>query len=212
MKTTTLKKIGRLDRPDNNGSAHMFDNPVLEKLSRTHISIPIVLFLGISVVSLYYALTTTSISLTFGLLVITIGFLAFTFVEYMMHKYFFHMEPDNAIKDKVQYSVHGVHHDYPRDKDRLAMPPFISAFYAMVFYFVFTFIMGDYALYFLPGFLFGYAAYLGVHYAVHAFQPPKNFLKILWVNHAVHHYKDPDVAFGVSTPLWDYILGTMPKK
>ncbi|TVP50573.1 MAG: fatty acid hydroxylase [Mongoliibacter sp.] len=212
MKTTTLKKIGRLDRPDNNGSAHMFDNPVLERLSRTHISIPIVLFLGISAVSLYYALTTTSISLTFGLLVIIAGFLAFTFIEYIMHKHFFHMEPDNPLKDKVQYSVHGVHHDYPRDKDRLAMPPFISAFYAMVFYFVFTFIMGDYALYFLPGFLFGYSAYLGVHYAVHAFQPPKNFLKILWVNHAVHHYKDPDVAFGVSTPLWDYILGTMPKK
>lgn len=212
MKTTTLKKIGRLDRPDNNGSAHMFDNPVLERLSRTHISIPIVLFLGISAVSLYYALTTTSISLTFGLLVIFAGFLAFTFIEYIMHKHFFHMEPDNPLKDKVQYSVHGVHHDYPRDKDRLAMPPFISAFYAMVFYFVFTFIMGDYALYFLPGFLFGYSAYLGVHYAVHAFQPPKNFLKILWVNHAVHHYKDPDVAFGVSTPLWDYILGTMPKK
>jgi 4-hydroxysphinganine ceramide fatty acyl 2-hydroxylase len=212
MKTTTLKKIGRLDRPDNNGSAHMFDNPVLERLSRTHISIPIVLFLGISAVSLYYALTTTSISLTFGLLIIIAGFLAFTFIEYIMHKHFFHMEPDNPLKDKVQYSVHGVHHDYPRDKDRLAMPPFISAFYAMVFYFVFTFIMGDYALYFLPGFLFGYSAYLGVHYAVHAFQPPKNFLKILWVNHAVHHYKDPDVAFGVSTPLWDYILGTMPKK
>lgn len=210
--TTTLKKIGRLDRPDNNGSAQMFENPVLEKLSRTHISIPIVMFLGISSVSLYYAITTTVISYGIGALVLLIGILAFTFVEYMMHKHFFHMEPDNEVKDKLQYSVHGVHHDYPRDKDRLAMPPFVSAFYAMIFYFVFTFIMGDYALYFLPGFLFGYAAYLGVHYAVHAFQPPKNFLKILWVNHAVHHYKDPDVAFGVSSPLWDYILGTMPKK
>lgn len=210
--TTTLKKIGRLDRPDNNGSAQMFDNPVLEKLSRTHISIPIVMFLGISSVSLYYAITTTVISYGIGALVLLIGILAFTFVEYMMHKHFFHMEPDNEVKDKLQYSVHGVHHDYPRDKDRLAMPPFVSAFYAMVFYFVFTFIMGDYALYFLPGFLFGYAAYLGVHYAVHAFQPPKNFLKVLWVNHAVHHYKDPDVAYGVSSPLWDYILGTMPKK
>ncbi|MBW3469011.1 sterol desaturase family protein [Arthrospiribacter ruber] len=210
--TTTLKKIGRLDRPDNNGSAQMFENPVLEKLSRTHISIPIVMFLGISSVSLYYAITTTIISYGIGALVLLIGILAFTFVEYMMHKHFFHMEPDNEVKDKLQYSVHGVHHDYPRDKDRLAMPPFVSAFYAMIFYFVFTFIMGDYALYFLPGFLFGYAAYLGVHYAVHAFQPPKNFLKILWVNHAVHHYKDPDVAFGVSSPLWDYILRTMPKK
>ncbi|WP_106132951.1 sterol desaturase family protein [Mongoliibacter ruber] len=207
-----MKKIGRLDRPDNNGSAHMFDNPVLERLSRTHISIPIILFMGISTASLYYAVTATDISISLGLGIILVGLIVFTFVEYIMHKYFFHMEPDSPIKDKVQYSVHGVHHDYPRDKDRLAMPPFISAFYAMVFYFVFTFVMGDYALYFLPGFLLGYSAYLGVHYAVHAYQPPKNFLKILWVNHAVHHYKDPDAAFGVSSPLWDYILGTMPKK
>ncbi|MCH7413425.1 sterol desaturase family protein [Belliella sp. R4-6] len=207
-----MKKIGRLDRPDNNGSAQMFSNPVLEKISRTHISIPIILFVVISVVSFYYAMTTTDIGLGVGLPVLIAGIIVFTFVEYMMHKHFFHMEPDTPVKDKLQYTVHGVHHDYPKDKDRLAMPPFVSAFYALVFYVVFSFIMGSYALYFLPGFLFGYAAYLGVHYIVHAYQPPKNFLKILWVNHAVHHYKNPDVAFGVSSPLWDYILGTMPKK
>ncbi|MCH7399957.1 sterol desaturase family protein [Belliella sp. DSM 107340] len=207
-----MKKIGRLDRPDNNGSAQMFSNPVLEKISRTHISIPIILFVVISVVSFYYAMTTTNIGLVVGLPVLLAGIIVFTFVEYMMHKHFFHMEPDTPVKDKLQYTVHGVHHDYPKDKDRLAMPPFVSAFYALVFYVVFSFIMGSYALFFLPGFLFGYAAYLGVHYIVHAYQPPKNFFKILWVNHAVHHYKNPDVAFGVSSPLWDYILGTLPKK
>lgn len=210
--TSTLKKIGRLDRPDNTGSAHMFQNPLLEKLSRTHILVPITLFFLVSAVCLYYALTTTDINLWSGILVLMLGIFAFTFVEYMMHRHFFHMEPDTPIKDKLQYSVHGVHHDYPKDKDRLAMPPFVSAAYVLIFYAVFNLIMGDFTLYFLPGFLFGYSAYLGVHYIVHAYQPPKNFLKILWVNHAVHHYKDPDVAFGVSSPLWDYILGTMPKK
>ncbi|WP_113924000.1 sterol desaturase family protein [Cognataquiflexum aquatile] len=210
--TSTLKKIGRLDRPDNSGSAHMFENPLLEKLSRTHILVPITLFFLVSSVCLYYAVTTTNINLWSGTLVLLLGIFAFTFVEYMMHKHFFHMEPDTPIKDKLQYSVHGVHHDYPKDKDRLAMPPFVSAAYVLIFYAVFNLIMGDFTLYFLPGFLFGYSAYLGVHYVVHAFQPPKNFLKVLWVNHAVHHYKDPDVAFGVSSPLWDYILGTMPKK
>lgn len=209
---TTLKKIGRLDRPDNYGSATMFQNPILEKISRTHILVPISLFFAISAVSMYYALTTTQITLWVGILVVLAGLLAFTFVEYMMHKHFFHMEPDTPVKDKLQYTVHGVHHDYPKDKDRLAMPPFVSLAYVLIFYGVFTLIMGDYALYFLPGFLTGYAAYLGVHYMVHSYQPPKNFLKILWVNHAVHHYKDPDAAFGVSSPLWDYILGTMPKK
>jgi sterol desaturase/sphingolipid hydroxylase (fatty acid hydroxylase superfamily) len=207
-----MKKIGRLDRPDNFGSATLFSNPVLERISRTHISIPIALFLAISSVSMYYGVVSTSIPLGLGLAFFALGILAFTFVEYMMHKHFFHMEPDTPFKDKLQYNVHGVHHDYPKDKDRLAMPPFVSAAYAAIFYLVFTLIMGDFALYFLPGFLFGYAGYLGVHYAVHAYNPPKNFLKVLWVNHAIHHYKDPDSSFGVSSPLWDYLLGTLPKK
>ena len=207
-----MKKIGRLDRPDNFGSATLFSNPVLERISRTHISIPITLFLAISSVSMYYGVVSTSIPLGLGLAFFALGIFAFTFVEYMMHKHFFHMEPDTPLKDKLQYNVHGAHHDYPKDKDRLAMPPFVSAAYAAIFYLVFTLIMGDFALYFLPGFLVGYAGYLGVHYAVHAYNPPKNFLKVLWVNHAIHHYKDPDSSFGVSSPLWDYLLGTLPKK
>lgn len=207
-----MKKIGRLDRPDNNGTAIMFDNPIMERISRTHISIPITMFLVLAAISFYYALTGTSISLGIGLLVMLGGYIFFTLVEYMMHKHFFHMEPNTPIKDKLQYSVHGVHHDYPRDKDRLAMPPFVSAAYAAISYLLFTLIFGDYALFFLPGFLIGYASYLGVHFIVHAYNPPKNFFKILWVNHAIHHYKDPDIAFGVSTPLWDIIFGTMPKK
>ena len=207
-----MKKIGRLDRPDNYGSATLFSNPVLERISRTHISIPITLFLAISTVSMYYGLVSTSIPLGLGLAFFTLGLLAFTFVEYMMHKHFFHMEPDTPLKDKLRYNVHGVHHDYPKDKDRLAMPPFVSAAYAAILYLLFTLVMGDFALYFLPGFLLGYAGYLAVHYVVHVYNPPKNFFKILWVNHAIHHYKDPDAAFGVSSPLWDYLLGTLPKK
>ena len=205
-----MKKIGRLDRPDNFGSAQIFSNPFLERISRTHISIPITLFLSISSVSMYYGVVTTSIPVGLGLAFSVLGLLAFTFVEYMMHKHFFHMEPDTPLKDKLQYNVHGVHHDYPKDKDRLAMPPFVSAAYAAILYLVFTLLMGDFALYFLPGFLLGYSGYLGVHYVVHVYNPPKNFLKVLWVNHAIHHYKNPDSAFGMSSPLWDCLLYTSP--
>ena len=207
-----MKKIGRLEKPDNLGSAHMFSNPMIERMSRTHISIPITMFLVLACVSYYVGYTETKISIGTGLLISLSGFLFFTFVEYMMHKYFFHMDHDTPLKDKIQYSVHGVHHDYPKDKDRLAMPPFVSAAYSVILYLIFTLIMGEFAYYFLPGFLIGYAGYLSVHFIVHAYQPPKNFLKALWVNHAIHHYKNPDSSFGVSTPLWDYILGTMPKK
>lgn len=207
-----MKKIGRLDRPDNNGTAKLFANPTLERISRTHISIPIAMFLGVSTYSLYYGISSTPISLGYALVLVLTGFLSFTLVEYLMHRYLYHMVPDTKWKDKLQYSLHGVHHDYPKDKDRLALPPFITGLYAAILFLLFYLIMGEFAYYFLPGFLGGYTMYLGVHYIVHAYQPPKNFLKVLWINHAIHHYKDPDVAFGVSTPIWDYVFGTMPKK
>jgi sterol desaturase/sphingolipid hydroxylase (fatty acid hydroxylase superfamily) len=69
--------------------------------------------------------------------------------------------------------------------------------------------MGDFVFSFLPGFLTGYAFYLSIHYMVHAFPPPKNFFKVLWVNHSIHHYKEGEYVFGVSSPLWDYVYGTM---
>lgn len=207
-----MKKIGRLEKPDNFGTAQMFSNPILERITRTHILVPITMFIVLGGVSIYYGIQKTDLQWSSAALLFIAGYFGFTLVEYMMHKHFFHMEPDTYIKDKLQYTVHGVHHDYPKDKDRLAMPPFVSAFYAAILYLVFKLIMGNLAYYFLPGFLLGYALYLGIHYLVHAIPPPKNFMKVLWLNHAIHHYKDPDVAFGVSTSLWDHILGTMPKK
>lgn len=198
-------------RPRNKGTKVLFKNPVLERLSRTNIVIPISLYCVLSIVFTYYALVEIGISpsATAGLFVG--GFLFFTLLEYLAHRYFFHMEPDNKLKAKVQYSVHGVHHEFPKDKDRLAMPPLLALVYVAVFYLVFSFFIGEYVFAFLPGALLGYATYLFVHYTVHAYQPPKNFLKVLWVHHGIHHYKDPNVAFGVSSPLWDYIFRTMPK-
>ena len=91
------------------------------------------------------------------------------------------------------------------------MPPILSITLSTLLLLLFRLVLGDFVFSFLPGFLAGYAAYLAVHYMVHAFQPPKNFLKMLWVNHAVHHYKNGVGVYGVSSPLWDYVYGTMSK-
>ncbi|MFK7926087.1 MAG: sterol desaturase family protein, partial [Bacteroidia bacterium] len=110
-----------------------------------------------------------------------------------------------------QYKVHGVHHDYPKDKQRLAMPPIGSLTLTSLILLGFYFLVNDAAFSILAGFNLGYALYLLVHYSVHAFHKPKNFLSVLWKHHAIHHYKDDTVAFGVSSPLWDYVFRTMPK-
>lgn len=198
--------------PKNKGTKTLFENPILEKLSRTHISIPLSIF-GIYAVSLLYwsaTHTTLSAGATVGLFFI--GFVSFTFVEYLLHRYVYHLSTHTAWRRKFQYMAHGVHHEFPKDKDRLAMPPLLSITVATILLLLFRLVMGDFAFAFLPGFLAGYAFYLSVHYVVHIYQPPKNFLKFLWVNHSIHHYKDGDHVFGVSSPLWDYVFGTMRPK
>jgi sterol desaturase/sphingolipid hydroxylase (fatty acid hydroxylase superfamily) len=69
--------------------------------------------------------------------------------------------------------------------------------------------MGNLAFSFFPGFILGYLMYGSTHYAIHAWNPPFKFMKPLWRNHHLHHYKDEHRGFGVSTTIWDRVFGTM---
>jgi sterol desaturase/sphingolipid hydroxylase (fatty acid hydroxylase superfamily) len=203
---------GAVNVPKNKGTKQLFKNPVLEKLSRTHISVPLTIFFIYASALLYWSITHTSLSAVTTILLFVTGFICFTWVEYMTHRYIFHMGTFTKTREKLQYTVHGVHHEFPKDKDRLAMPPLLSITVATLLLLLFRLVMGDFTFAFLPGFLVGYAFYLAVHYMVHVYQPPKNFLKALWINHSVHHYKHGEYVFGVSSPLWDYVYGTMKEK
>lgn len=196
-------------KPQHQGSKRLFENPILEKLTRTHIAVPVSIFFIYSSALLYWNFTHTSLSIGFSILMFIIGLLAYTWVEYMIHRYLFHMDTYTQLRAKFQYTMHGIHHEYPKDKERLAMPPLLSITISTLLLFLFRMILGDLVFSFLPGFLIGYALYLTIHYMVHAYQPPKNFLRFLWINHSVHHYKDGDGIYGVSSPIWDYIYGTM---
>jgi sterol desaturase/sphingolipid hydroxylase (fatty acid hydroxylase superfamily) len=198
--------------PKNRGTKELFRNPVLEKLSRTHIAVPITIFIVYASCLLYWSVTHTSLSQGTTVGLFFLGFVSWTFVEYMMHRYVYHIATDTDFKKRFQYKAHGVHHEFPKDKDRLAMPPLLSITIATILLLLFRLVMGDFTFAFLPGFLVGYAYYLSVHFTVHIYQPPKNFLRFLWINHSVHHYKDGDQVFGVSSPLWDYVFGTMQVK
>jgi 4-hydroxysphinganine ceramide fatty acyl 2-hydroxylase len=199
-------------KPSNATSGKIFENPVLDKLTTSHVSIPISMLVLFGLGFLYWGIQYNYLSLNQILVLVPVGILSWTLFEYLMHKYLYHMLPTNNIRGWIQYNMHGVHHEYPKDKGRLAMPPLAIIPLAFIFLFIFKLIIGDLAYSFTPGFLIGYAGYLTIHYLVHALQPPKNTFRVLWINHSIHHYKDPDVAFGVSSTLWDHVFRTMPKK
>lgn len=198
-------------RPKNTGTKKLFDNPILEALSRTHIMIPISMWLVLSAFLVWYAFTYTDMSNgTIGLLFV-VGLFSFTLFEYILHRYLYHLAPTTPKRAKIQYTFHGVHHEYPKDKTRLAMPPALAIFVAAFFFGLFFLMMGEASYAFFPGFLVGYTGYLSAHFIVHAYAPPQNFFKQLWVNHSVHHYKNPESNYGVSSPFWDYIFGSFQK-
>ncbi|MEM6642117.1 MAG: sterol desaturase family protein [Bacteroidota bacterium] len=200
------------NNPHTKGTKSLFKNKLLEKLTRTHISVPLVLFFLISTGLMVYGLLQNYLNAVTAPLLFLAGLLTFTLVEYVMHRFLFHLPPKTENAKKLAYTIHGVHHDYPKDKDRLAMPIPLSLLLSTGFFFLYKLILGNLVFAFLPGFLIGYASYLWVHFMIHAFRPPKNFWKILWVHHGIHHYKEPERAFGVSSPLWDLVFRTMPRK
>ncbi len=199
-------------KPSNASAGKMFENPVLDKLTSSHASIPISMLVLFGLGFVYWGTQHTSLQIGQYAILIPVGILSWSLFEYLMHRYLYHMIPTNNVKGWLQYKLHGVHHEFPKDKGRLAMPPLAIVIIAFLFLYFFRIFMGDLTYAFTPGFLFGYASYLCVHYIVHAFPPPKNTFKTLWINHSIHHYKDPDAAFGVSSPLWDHIFRTLPKK
>jgi sterol desaturase/sphingolipid hydroxylase (fatty acid hydroxylase superfamily) len=89
------------------------------------------------------------------------------------------------------------------------MPPVPSILFASLLFGIFFWMMGSHALMFFPGFLLGYLLYASMHYAIHAWNPPFKWMKPLWRNHHLHHYKNEHHGFGVSSTLCDLVFGTM---
>jgi sterol desaturase/sphingolipid hydroxylase (fatty acid hydroxylase superfamily) len=199
----------KFDRIHNKGQARLFENEFLEMLTKAHplliwsMYVPVIFYL------LYYSYSTLDNTLLRIILTFISGMFAWSLFEYFAHRFLFHFIPKTDRARKILYVMHGNHHQYPRDKQRLFMPPIPSLIIASTLFGIMFLIMGTHAFMFFPGFLLGYLMYGSMHYAIHAWTPPFKWMRALWRNHHLHHYKDEHCGFGVSSTLWDHIFGTM---
>ncbi|WP_348810669.1 DUF6695 family protein [Flavobacterium maritimum] len=187
----------------------LFDNPLLERFSRTNAALAISTLVFISLGILAYGIFEGEIKIMVQMAVFTLGFLFFTLAEYLIHRFVFH-SGEYMNTQKWQFKIHGIHHTTPQDKERLTLPIPLAIILSSLFFFLFWMIMRSHAFSFFPGFLLGYAFYLSVHYIIHTRKPPKNSFRFLWKHHNIHHYKNDHQAFGVTSPFWDIVFGTMP--
>jgi len=189
-------------------SVRLFKNPVMEYFSHIHPATPLIVYLPVIGVALYFGFLNSNP--LYALLTFLSGMLIWTLLEYVIHRFAFHFHPESETSKKILFLVHGVHHDYPRDSTRLVMPLPVSIPLAIIFYLLFRVLFGDLYLTAFAGLVLGYVAYDSIHYATHHFPMKKGIGKFLKEYHLRHHYNNPNKAFGVSNPLWDYVFRTVP--
>ena len=200
----------------------------MERASHVHPVVPHIIYVPLVIGVLYAAPTRGTVT---GLLLLG-GLGTWTAVEYILHRFLFHA-PDHIMAEThriiaqlhpgepaidalpgwrhiVYFVMHGVHHEYPSDSSRLVMPPTVSVPAALLFYMVFHLVLGaELAPALFAGFLVGYLAYDTLHYTVHHRQLPTTVGRYTKRRHLRHHFVDPDRDYGVSSPVWDVVCGTL---
>jgi dihydroceramide fatty acyl 2-hydroxylase len=193
-------------------SPRMFDNELLDKLSRVHPAVPVVIFLPAIVVLVALAISHEVAALGIvGLFVA--GYFFWTLAEYWIHRVIFHFEPEGGFGARLHWIIHGVHHDHPNDPLRLVMPPSVSVPLSSLFCLGFWAVLGTPNWFaFAAGFLAGYLLYDMTHYFLHHHKPKSHLGKRLRELHMRHHFQDDTTGFGISAPYWDTIFRTFPSK
>ncbi|MES1215615.1 MAG: sterol desaturase family protein [Bacteroidota bacterium] len=197
------------EKINNKGQARLFKSDYLEMLTKTHPLVIWGMYLPVISYMLYYS--SAGIGFSFSRIALTFigGIFFWSFFEYIAHRFIFHMISNKPSLQRFAYTLHGNHHHYPRDRQRLFMPPVPSVILASAIFGLMYLIMRQNTFMFFPGFILGYLMYGTMHYAIHAWNPPFKWMKGLWRNHHLHHYKNEHHGFGVSSTIWDHVFGTM---
>jgi dihydroceramide fatty acyl 2-hydroxylase len=191
----------------------MFESDLFERFSRVHPLVPAALYLPIVGASVYAGAHVYGVPLARLAVQLVYGYLLWTFVEYWLHRLVFHLPVVGPKTARLNFLIHGVHHDYPWDETRLVFPAAASAALCVVTYAAFRAVLGVEGMYGpFAGFVLGYVIYDETHWYVHTRRPTTQLGRWLRREHFLHHFKDSSTRFGVSCPWLDYVFGTRPKE
>jgi sterol desaturase/sphingolipid hydroxylase (fatty acid hydroxylase superfamily) len=133
------------------------------------------------------------------------GAATWTLVEYLLHRFVFHGPSPKAI-GAAEHRQHHARPDYFAPWWQKALAALAAT--ALVLPGV-AFVAGpETALCFTLGFIAMYLLYELLHRRVHTHPPRGRYGRWRRRNHLAHHFADPRLAHGVTTPVWDRIFGT----
>ena len=187
-------------------SPRLFDNPILDKLSRVPWWVPL-FYLPVAAWLIWTGAAALPALTTIGS--VLLGYVLWTLSEYVCHRWLFHTEFPGAFGARIHFLLHGVHHVHPSDPLRLVMPLLMSLPLMTLAYVVISALFpAPYTFVIAGGFLIGYVQYDEIHFHIHhrTMRTPWE----LWLRklHLLHHFRDPLRGYGVSAPWWDYVFGT----
>jgi sterol desaturase/sphingolipid hydroxylase (fatty acid hydroxylase superfamily) len=135
-----------------------------------------------------------------AVIVFVSGLFLFSFIEYFFHRWLFHQWVEVMIRG------HQLHHDKPLGYD--ALPFFVPSLVFLAVVLIFQLVMPiQYACLLASGVVLGYIVYGLTHFILHRVRFRHLIGRKLVAYHQIHHHH-PEFNFGVTSPLWDIILGT----
>ncbi len=121
-------------------------------------------------------------------------------------RWVFHKAPQGYWGIYLHFMLHGCHHKYPLDVDRLVFPPVPASWLMAVLWGLLRacLVRGP-ALALFAGVIAGYIHYDVSHYLMHAGM----LSGARKAAHMHHHYRNSGTNFGISCPWMDRLCGTV---
>lgn len=199
-------------------SPRMFESDFLDFFSRVPWYVVPIIYVPLVATFVGVGVSSHGVSLAAAALQFAAGVAVWTLLEYWLHRTLFHWTPATSWGPRFHFFLHGVHHEWHRDRFRLVMPPAASLPLG-VFFFGLTWLAGQalgallaptWIWCFFAGVMTGYLIYDLTHYYLHHAKPRTRMGRKLRHHHMAHHHNKAyqDKKFGVSTTLWDHVFGT----
>ena len=138
------------------------------------------------------------------------GILTWGLIEYGLHRFVFHFEALSEKGRRFVYAMHLSHHANPKTMDDLFTSLRLSLPIALSYCLLAWALMRSWQamVYLFMGLMAGYFTYEFLHYQAHHRAPRLRVFRYLKKYHLLHHHKTPDLRFGVTSPVFDYVFGT----
>lgn len=206
------------------GPSIMMFGGLFEKLTYSKWWHPLVVWVPLAMYLFWWSHHT---GLFLSLVLFGLGWIFWTIIEYVLHRWVFHLNhwwkswPKFlvGVRNVIHFMFHGIHHTYPGDPHRIVTPLALAALIDIPIYYGLRMFFGRWLVDpFVAGALVGYLFYDYTHFAYHIQSATPAWLsRTLWFKkmkqrHSAHHFRDEHVTFGVSVCYTDWLFGTTPTK